>query len=101
MKVATGGRDWQEGKQALTAAFQRIIPSLIIDGATAPGYTPGDPIYLSHSLGEKPQMFSFMAKGNFIVYINDGDELSWTDQKIVVRCTAAGVKFRLTLEGTR
>jgi hypothetical protein len=102
MKVSLTGRPWDNARQWVVSAFRRVIASDVVKVATESTYTPGDPIRFSHGLGEQPTAFFSCRKDDgFEVYIEDGDELGWTDKTMTVRCSAAGKKFTLLIVGSR
>jgi hypothetical protein len=102
MKVSLVGRVWESGRQWISSAFGRLVPSTVVDAASSAAYVAGDPIRVVHDLGEKPRAFFSCRKDNgFEVYIEAGDELGWTDDTIIVRCTAASKKFTLLIVGSR
>lgn len=100
MKVSLGSLSIDGIRRMVGTAFEKIPKACYVSGNTSSSYVAGDAISLPHNLGETPVFFSVMTKGDFSVYIEEGDEKAWTDKKILVRCSDAGKKFVLLINGS-
>jgi hypothetical protein len=95
MNIALGEMTLADLRMALQRALLPVARTETV--SVTSNLTTDTPFLVSHSLGRRPDSFSFAASADVNVYYQPGDLTEWNARSINLRCTGAGVPLLITL----